>query len=55
MGKKIIAKNKRARYDYQLLELYEAGLVLVGTEVKSLRAGKVTIAEAHITVDKNFL
>ena len=50
---KIIAKNKRATYDYTLTERFEAGLVLVGTEVKSLREGKVTIAEAHIAVDKN--
>lgn len=53
MGKKIIAKNKRAKFDYQLLELYEAGMVLVGTEVKSLRDGKVSIGEAHITIDKS--
>ncbi|MBK24469.1 MAG: SsrA-binding protein [Halobacteriovorax sp.] len=53
MGKKIIAKNKRASYDYFLEEKFEAGLSLVGTEVKSLRAGKVSIAEAWIDVDKN--
>jgi SsrA-binding protein len=53
MSKKIIAKNKRARYDFSLEEAYEAGLVLQGTEVKALRLGKVTIAEAHITIDKN--
>jgi SsrA-binding protein len=53
MGIKIIAKNKRASYDYQLLDKYEAGIMLQGTEVKSLRAGKVTIAEAHIAFDKN--
>lgn len=52
MGIKIIAKNKRATFDYQLLETYEAGLVLEGTEVKSLRAGKATIGEAYINVDK---
>ena len=48
MGIKIIAKNKRASYDYFLEEKYEAGLVLTGTEVKSLREGKVSLAEAHI-------
>ena len=53
MGIKIIAKNKRAGYDFHLVEKFEAGLVLQGTEVKSLRSGKVTIAEAHITIDKN--
>ena len=53
MGKKIIAKNKRASYDYFLEEKFEAGLSLVGTEVKSLRAGKVSIAEAWVDIDKN--
>ena len=52
MGIKIIAKNKRAAYDYFLEEKYEAGLVLVGTEVKSLREGKVSLGEAHIAVDR---
>jgi len=52
MGIKIIAKNKRASYDYSLEEKYEAGMVLVGTEVKSLRLGKVSIAEAYITIDE---
>lgn len=51
MGIKILAKNKRASYDYFLEEKYEAGIELWGTEVKSLRAGKVSIAESHITVD----
>ncbi len=51
MGIKIIAKNKRASYDYSWEETFEAGLVLQGTEVKSLRSGRVTMGEAHITVD----
>lgn len=42
-----IARNKRARHDYQLLETWEAGLVLTGTEVKSLRAGKANIGDAY--------
>ena len=54
MGIKIIAKNKRARYDYALEEKFEAGMVLVGTEVKSLRDGKVSIAEAYIAIDERF-
>lgn len=53
MAIKIIARNKRASYDYELLEKVEAGLVLVGTEVKSIRAGKVKIGESHITIDSN--
>ncbi|OUR98480.1 SsrA-binding protein [Halobacteriovorax marinus] len=51
MGIKIIAKNKRAHYDYALEDKLEVGMVLVGTEVKSLRGGKVSIAESHITID----
>ena len=42
-----IARNKRARFDYHLLERFEAGLVLKGTEVKSLREGKASIADAY--------
>ena len=53
MGVKIITKNKRASYDYQLLEKVEAGLVLQGTEVKSLRDGKAKISEAFIAIDKH--
>jgi len=52
MGIKIIAKNKRASYDYAFEETFEAGLVLVGTEVKVLRGGRVTMAEAYITIDE---
>ena len=50
---KIIAKNKRASYDYNLIERFEAGMLLTGTEVKSLRLGKATIAESYIQIDKN--
>ncbi|MEA3247100.1 MAG: SsrA-binding protein SmpB [Gemmatimonadota bacterium] len=42
-----IARNKRARFDYEILEQWEAGIVLTGTEVKSLRAGRATINEAY--------
>ena len=42
-----IARNKRARHDYHILETWEAGLVLTGTEVKSLRAGKATLTDAY--------
>ncbi len=53
MGIKVIVKNKRAGYDYHLVQKFEAGLMLVGTEVKSIRNGKVTINEGHISVDRN--
>jgi SsrA-binding protein len=42
---KLIAENRRARHDYHLLERFEAGLVLTGTEVKSLREGRATLAD----------
>jgi len=45
---KMVARNKRARFEYDVLEEFEAGLSLVGSEVKSLRAGKASIAEAYI-------
>ncbi len=46
-GTKPIAENRRARYDYELLERFEAGIVLTGTEVKSLRAGQVQLGHAY--------
>jgi SsrA-binding protein len=45
-GTKLIAENRRARHEYHLLDRYEAGLVLTGTEVKSLRAGKADLGRA---------
>ena len=50
MDKVSIARNPRARHDYHLLETWEAGLVLTGTEVKSLRAGKASLGEAYAHV-----
>jgi SsrA-binding protein len=52
-GIKIIANNKKAGYDFFLEEKYEAGMVLQGTEVKSLRNGKCTMGEAYCTIDAN--
>jgi len=48
---RLIAQNRRARHDYFILETVEAGLVLAGTEVKSLRHGKASLAEAYATVE----
>jgi SsrA-binding protein len=45
-GQKLIASNKKARHDYAILKTYEAGLVLAGTEVKSLRAGRASLVDA---------
>ena len=50
MAGKLIAENRRARYDYELLDRLEAGIVLTGTEVKSLRDGRVTLAHAYADV-----
>jgi SsrA-binding protein len=49
-GEKLIVDNRRARHDYELLERFEAGLVLTGTEVKSLRQGRATLAQAFADV-----
>jgi SsrA-binding protein len=48
----IIAKNRRAHFDYELLDRYEAGLVLVGSEVKSMRDGKVDVTDAYVSVER---
>ena len=50
-GIKPVANNKKAYHDYFILEKYEAGIELAGTEVKSLRAGKCSIKEAYVRVD----
>ncbi|MGH7493404.1 MAG: SsrA-binding protein SmpB [bacterium] len=48
--KKIIAQNRKARHDYEILETYEAGIALRGTEVKSLRAGRANLKDAYAAV-----
>jgi SsrA-binding protein len=50
-GRKLITSNRKARHDYSVLDTYEAGIVLHGTEVKSLREGKASLADAFATVD----
>jgi SsrA-binding protein len=50
-GVKPVATNRRARHDYQIEETFEAGMVLTGAEVKSLRAGRASLAEAYARVD----
>jgi SsrA-binding protein len=50
-GRKLIAQNKKARHDFSIEETYEAGLVLVGTEVKSLRLGRASLIDGFVTVD----
>lgn len=50
----ILAENKKAYYDYEILEKYEAGLVLSGPEVKSAKTGRINLAGSYINIDKNF-
>jgi SsrA-binding protein len=50
-GRKLVAQNRKARHDYHVHDSYEAGLVLSGTEVKSLREGRANLTDAFATVD----
>ena len=50
-GQKIIAENRKARHDYFVIEVYEAGIELFGTEVKSLRAGGVNLKDSYCDID----
>jgi SsrA-binding protein len=50
-GRNLIASNRKARHDYTVLDTFEAGIVLTGTEVKSLRAGRASLVEAFASVD----
>lgn len=50
-GRKLVAQNKKARHDYHIGDTFEAGLVLVGTEVKSLRNGRASLVDGFVTVD----
>jgi SsrA-binding protein len=50
-GTKVVAQNRKARHDYEVLEIFEAGLQLKGSEVKSLRAGQVQLRDAYARVD----
>lgn len=49
-GQKVIARNRRARFDYRIEDTYEAGLVLTGTEVKSLRAGRASLTDGFAQI-----
>ena len=50
--KRIVANNKKARHDFFIDEVYEVGIVLTGTEIKSIRAGKVSIKESFCKIDR---
>ena len=51
MGIKVIATNRKAHHEYFLLDTYEAGIALQGSEIKSIRAGQVSLAQAYVSVD----
>lgn len=48
----VVATNRRARHDFKILETYECGVALVGTEIKSIREGKVSLVDAFATIDE---
>ena len=50
-GTKVVASNRRARYDYEILQEIEAGIALVGTEVKSLREGKIQLKDSYARLE----
>ncbi|KAB1551469.1 SsrA-binding protein SmpB [Corynebacterium sp. 319] len=51
-GPLVVATNRKARHDYHIVDTYECGVVLVGTEVKSLREGKASLVDAYATIDE---
>ncbi len=53
MAYKIVARNRKANFEYFLLEHFEAGISLLGTEIKSIRAGQMSLAEAFVKVENN--
>ena len=52
-GRKLVAQNKKARHDYHIEDTYEAGLVLQGTEVKSLRQGRASLVDGFVDIDNH--
>lgn len=55
MGVKVVATNRKAHFEYFLLEHYEAGIALQGSEIKSIRAGQMSLQEAYVRIDENSL
>jgi SsrA-binding protein len=51
VGRKLIAQNRKARHDYSIVDVYEAGVMLKGTEVKSLRLGRASLVDGFATID----
>ena len=50
-GRRVVAENRKARFNYEIMDTFEAGLVLTGTEVKSLRQGQANIAESYVSFE----
>lgn len=50
IARKVVAQNRKARHDYSIMETYEAGMVLTGTEVKALRAGRASLVDGYASV-----
>ncbi|MBF0417298.1 MAG: SsrA-binding protein SmpB [Magnetococcales bacterium] len=55
MGIKLISENRKGRFNYEILESFEAGVVLTGTEVKSLRAGKINLSDSFAVIQRGEL
>ncbi|HEX7555898.1 MAG TPA: SsrA-binding protein SmpB, partial [Leptolinea sp.] len=53
MGIKVVANNRKAHFEYFLLERFEAGISLAGSEIKSIRAGQISLAEAYVEVTEH--
>lgn len=53
MGEKVVATNRKANFEYFLLEHFEAGLALQGSEIKSIRAGQMSLQEAYVRIDED--
>ena len=51
-GRKVVASNRKARHDYFIEDVFEAGLVLMGTEVKALRAGRASLVDGYCTIER---
>jgi SsrA-binding protein len=51
MGLKVVATNRKAKHEYFLLDTYEAGMVLKGSEIKSIRAGQISLAQSYVSTD----
>ena len=51
MSVKVVATNRKAKHDYHILDTYEAGIVLQGSEIKSIRAGNISLKEAYVSIE----